>query len=216
MKYLSSAYFSVEGLLQCHILSWRVAWILISHLILGVKATKCNSLDKDSWSLSLIPKPPSQIISMLWSGNKTQQSTVSLQEVSFAHLRLNIKTELNVLFLNFLSPFLAYNTRGSKPLQNISCRQPLFKNITPTLKGACLFNVYIPGCVPGGANWAVANNHNVMLTTELQKLGLCEIWIAFNLQVSKKKKKQNKSSYKLGQIKLHLPSVLSSSTVISS
>lgn len=38
-----------------------------------------------------------------------------------------------------------------------------------------------PGCVPGGANWAVANNHNVMLTTELQKLGLCEIWIAFNL-----------------------------------
>lgn len=38
-----------------------------------------------------------------------------------------------------------------------------------------------PGCVSGGANRAVANDHNVFLTTELQKLGLCEIWMAFNL-----------------------------------
>lgn len=38
-----------------------------------------------------------------------------------------------------------------------------------------------PGCISGGANWTVANNHDVMFTTELQKFGLREIWMALNL-----------------------------------
>lgn len=42
---------------------------------------------------------------------------------------------------------------------------------------------YVPGCISGGTKWAVANNHNVILTAVLQKLGLCEIWMALDLQV---------------------------------
>lgn len=41
----------------------------------------------------------------------------------------------------------------------------------------------IPGCISGGANGAVANNYDVMPTTELQKFGLCEIRMALNLLV---------------------------------
>lgn len=60
----------------------------------------------------------------------------------------------------------------------------------------------LPGGISGGANWAVANNHYVILTTVLQKLGLCEIWMAFNLQVSEKK------IYNLGRKLLHYISTL--------
>lgn len=38
-----------------------------------------------------------------------------------------------------------------------------------------------PRYISGGANWAIANNHDVMLTTVLQKFWLCEIWVAFDL-----------------------------------
>lgn len=41
----------------------------------------------------------------------------------------------------------------------------------------------IPGCISGGADWAVANNYDVMLTTELQKFWLREIWMTLNLLV---------------------------------
>lgn len=43
--------------------------------------------------------------------------------------------------------------------------------------------LYTPGCISGGANGAVANNHNVVFTTELQKFRLCKIRMTFNLQV---------------------------------
>lgn len=43
--------------------------------------------------------------------------------------------------------------------------------------------MYIPGCISRGADWAVANDHDVMFTTEVQKLGLCKIWMALNLLV---------------------------------
>lgn len=55
---------------------------------------------------------------------------------------------------------------------------PRGQNITVVLKHSSL----IPGCISGGTNRAVANDHNIMLTTELQQLGLCEIWMAFNLK----------------------------------
>lgn len=41
----------------------------------------------------------------------------------------------------------------------------------------------IPGWISGGPNWAVANNYDVVLTTEVQKFGLGEIRMAFNLLI---------------------------------
>lgn len=55
----------------------------------------------------------------------------------------------------------------------------------------------LPRYISGGANWAIANNHDVMLTTVLQKFWLCEIWVAFDLKVNKKKGKNDRAqSYK--------------------
>lgn len=50
----------------------------------------------------------------------------------------------------------------------------------------------IPGWVSRGANWAVTYDHDVILTTEVQELGLCEVWMTFNLN---KNKQIHKYSY---------------------
>lgn len=165
-------------------LTWKLCLILSGLKLLGITTTPLWTLKRRAtWALLLLYFFPIDTSSSSSSRGGHFTFTLTTDE--------NTNDAKKETFIEFFMPFSISKCVGYVTIllhTMLICVTSAFVKVLLCLEKVAFPQGYIPGCISRGTKWAVANNHNVILTAVLQKLGLCEIWMALNLQVFWKRK----------------------------